>query len=88
MILWGLGGGFFHPFCNSRDLLAEHPMDSRSADQVCLRQLSQALPLLAVAEDGGPIEDQGLSPEVPALTSRANFNLIYMNATAICSPRN
>ena len=23
-----------------------------------------------------------------AITSRANFNLIYMNATAICSPRN
>jgi hypothetical protein len=63
-------------------------MDGRSADQMGLRQLSQALPLLAVAEDGGPIEDQGLSPEVPALTSRANFNLIYMNATAICSPRN
>jgi hypothetical protein len=88
MILWGLGGGFFEAFCNGRDLLSEHPVDGGAADQVVLRQLSQALPLLAVAEDGGPIEDQGLSPEVPALTSRANFNLIYMNATAICSPRN
>jgi hypothetical protein len=66
MILWGLGGGFSHPFCNSRDLLAEHPMDSRSADQVCLRQLSQALTLLAVAEDGGPIEDQGFPSDMPA----------------------
>ena len=66
MILWGLGGGFFHPFCNSRDLLAEHPMDSRSADQVCLRQLPQAVTLLAVAEDGGSIEDQGFSSDMPA----------------------
>ena len=66
MILWGLGGRFFHPFCNSRNLLAEHPMDSRSADQVCLRQLSQAVPLLAVAEDGGSIQDQGLPPDMPA----------------------
>src|ERR1035437_4770970 len=62
MILCGLGGGFFEAFCNGRDLLAEHAMDGRSAHQMDLRQLAQALPLLAVAEDGGPIEGQGLSP--------------------------
>jgi|ERR1019366_969113 hypothetical protein len=62
MILCGLGGGFFEAFCNGRDLLVEHAVDGRSAHQMGLRQLAQAVALLAVAEDGGPIEDQGLSP--------------------------
>src|ERR1035441_4676316 len=66
MILWGLGGRFFEAFCNGRDLLAEYPMDSRSAHQMGLRQLTQALTVLPVAEDGGPIEDQSLPPDMPA----------------------
>ena len=66
MILCGLGGGFLQPFCNSRDLLTQHPMDSRSAHQMALRQLTQALPLLAITEDGGPIEDQSLPPDMPS----------------------
>src|ERR1039458_9237212 len=66
MILWGLGGGFFHPFCNSRDLLAEYPMDGGAGYQLALRQLTQALTVLPVAEDGGSIQDQGLPPDMPA----------------------
>src|ERR1035441_6925042 len=62
MILCALRGGFFEAFCNSRDLLVEHAVDGCTADQVVLRQLAQAVALLAVAEDGGPIEDQGLPP--------------------------
>jgi len=67
LILWGLGGWFFEPFCNSGDLLAEDSMDGRSADQVGLRQLSQALAVLPAAADGGPIEDQRFPSDVPAL---------------------
>jgi len=47
-------------------LLAEHPMDSRSAHQMGLRQLTQALALLAVAVDGGAIKDQSFPSDVPA----------------------
>src|ERR1035441_4614373 len=64
MILWGLRRGFLQTFCNGSDLLAEDPMDSRSAHQVSLRQLAQALPLLAVAADGGSIEHQGLPSDM------------------------
>src|SRR5664280_1007962 len=64
MILWDLRGRFFEPFCNGRDLLTEHPMDSRSGYQVSLRQLAQTLPLLAVAVDGGSIEHQGLPSDM------------------------
>jgi hypothetical protein len=62
MILWGLGGRFFEAFCNGRDLFSKHTVDGGAADQVVLRQLSQALPLLAVAEDGGPIDLQRRHP--------------------------
>src|ERR1017187_7180857 len=41
-------------------------MDSGAADQVALRQLAQAVAVLSVAEDGGPIEDQGFPSDVPA----------------------
>src|ERR1022692_3606821 len=41
-------------------------MDGRSGDQVALRQLSQAVTLLAVTMDGGAVEDQGLPSDVPA----------------------
>jgi hypothetical protein len=41
-------------------------MDGRSGDQVALRQLSQAVTLLAVTMDGGPIEDQSFPPYMPA----------------------
>ena len=47
-------------------MLAEHSMDSRAADQVGLRQLSQAMALLAITEDGGPIKDQSLPSDMPA----------------------
>src|SRR5664280_219426 len=60
-----LGGRFFDPFCNDRYLLAEDPMDSRSANQMSLRQLAQALTVLAAAEDCRSIEDQGLPSDVP-----------------------
>ena len=53
-------------FWNSGFSLSEDPMDGRSADQMGLRQLSQALPLLAVAEDGGTIENQRLPSDMPA----------------------
>jgi hypothetical protein len=66
LILCGLRGAFFQPFCNSLDLLAEHPMDGSAADQVGLRQLSQAVALLAVATDGGAVEDQGFPSDVSA----------------------
>ena len=66
MILWGLGGRFLQPFCNSGYLLAEHPVDGGAADQVAFRQLAQAVTLLAVAVDGGTIEDQGFPSDVPA----------------------
>jgi hypothetical protein len=66
VILCGLRGGFSQPFCNSLDLLAEHPMDGSAADQVGLRQLSQAVALLAVAMDGGAVEDQGFPSDVSA----------------------
>ena len=66
MIVWGLGGRFFDPFCNDRYLLAEDPMDSRSANQMSLRQLAQALTVLAAAEDCRSIEDQGLPSDMPA----------------------
>jgi len=41
-------------------------MDSRSAHQMGLRQLTQALALLPVAEDGGSIQDQSFPSNVPA----------------------
>src|ERR1035437_4344278 len=41
-------------------------MDSRSAHQMGLRQLTQALTVLPVAEDGGPIKNQSFSSDVPA----------------------
>src|ERR1035437_6599673 len=66
MILWGLGGGFFEAFCNNRDVLVEHAVDGGAADKIAFRQLAQAVALLAVAEDGGPIEDQSFAPDVPA----------------------
>src|ERR1019366_1735024 len=66
MILWGLGGGFFHPFCNSRDLLAEYPMDGGAGYQVALRQLTQTLTVLPVPEDGGSIEHQSFPSDVPS----------------------
>lgn len=55
-----------HTLWNSRYLLAEHPVDSRSADQIALRQLPQALAVLPVSEDGGAIENQGFPPDMPA----------------------
>ena len=66
MILWGLGGRFLQPFCNSGYLLTQHPMDSRSAHQMGLRQLTQALTVLPIAEDGGPIKNQSFAPDMPA----------------------
>ena len=66
MILWGLGGGFFEPFCNSGDSVAEHSMDGRSGDQVALRQLAKAVALLAVTMDCGSIENQGFPSDVPS----------------------
>src|ERR1022692_3586527 len=41
-------------------------MDGRSGDQMGLRQLPQALTILAVAEDGGSIEDQSFPPDMPS----------------------
>ena len=55
MIPWGLRRRFLQAFCNGRDLLTQHPMDSRPAHQMGLRQLTQALTVLPVAEDGGSI---------------------------------
>ena len=66
MILWGLGGRFSQPFCNSGYLLTEHSMDGRAADKIALRQLSQAVTLLAVTMDGGTIEYQSFPPDMPA----------------------
>jgi hypothetical protein len=40
-------------------------MDSRSAHQMGLYQLTQAMALLAITEDGGSIEDQSLPSDVP-----------------------
>jgi hypothetical protein len=66
MILLGFGGRFLQAFCNSGYSLSEDPMDGRSAHQMGLRQLSQAIGLLAVAVDGGSIEDQSFPPDRPA----------------------
>jgi len=66
LIPWGLGGRFFEPFCNIRDLLTEHPMDRGAADPVALRQLAEALAVLPVAEDGGSIQDHGFAPDMPS----------------------
>src|ERR1039458_4579231 len=41
-------------------------MDGGAGYQVALRQLTQALTVLPVAEDGGSIQDQGLPPDMPA----------------------
>src|ERR1019366_4906357 len=64
MILWGLGGRFLQAFCNSRYLLNKYAMDGGAADEVVLRQLSQAMALLAITEDGGSIEDQSLPSDM------------------------
>lgn len=42
-------------------------MDGRAGYQVGLRQLAQALTVLPVAVDGGPIQDQSLPSDMPAL---------------------
>jgi hypothetical protein len=44
-------------------LLSEHAVDGRAADQVALCQLAQTVILLAVAVDGGSIEDQSVAVE-------------------------
>lgn len=41
-------------------------MDGGAADQVVLHQLSQAMTVLAVAADGGSIEDEGFASYLPA----------------------
>src|ERR1019366_10715445 len=53
-------------FCNSGYLLTEHSLDGRAADKIALRQLSQAVTLLAVTMGGGTIEYQSFPPDMPA----------------------
>jgi len=66
MILHGLRGGFFDPFWNRGFSLPEDSVDGRSGDQIALRQLAQALTVLPVPQDGGPIENQRFSSDVPS----------------------
>ena len=69
LIMLGLGEGFSDPFWNrgvGRDLSVDDTVDGGAGDAVSLGDLAEALPVLAIPDDGFTVESEWLASDVTA----------------------